>query len=56
LLSTRFCALTGTPLTIFANETNTLAGSMIYMTTPFLKIDLNKKVPFDLVRSWVEGE
>jgi len=56
LLSTRFCALTGTPLIIFANETNMLAQSVIYMTTQFFKIDLNKKVPFDLVRSGVKGE
>ena len=47
MLSTEICALTGSPLIIFANETNTLAVSMIFMTTQFLKIDLNKKVPFD---------
>ncbi len=56
MLSTRLCALTGTLLIIFANETNMLAGSVIYMTTQNLNIDLNKKVPFDLVRSWVKGE
>jgi hypothetical protein len=33
-----------------------LAESVIYMTTQNLNIDLNKKVLFDLVRSWVEGE
>jgi hypothetical protein len=47
LLSTRLCALTGTLLIIFANETNTLAVLVIYMTTKLLTIDLNKKVPFD---------
>jgi hypothetical protein len=47
LLSTRLCALTGTSLIIFANETNMLAESVRYMTTQNLNIDLSKKVPFD---------
>lgn len=47
MLSIKFCALTGASLIIFANETNMLAGSVIYMTTQILKIDLNKKVPFN---------
>jgi hypothetical protein len=62
LLSTGICALTGSPLIIFANETNTLAVSAICMTTQFLKtathgrLSSETSAQIDLVCSWVEGE
>ncbi len=40
---------------VFANETNTLAESVTYMTHPSLIIDLNKKVPYDQAY-WVEPD
>ncbi len=39
--------ITGTRLNIFANETNTLAVPVTYMTPQYLKIDFKKEVPFD---------
>jgi hypothetical protein len=62
LLSTGICALTGSPLIIFANETNTLAVSVLCMATLFLKTATHDRsspetsAQIDLVCSWVEGE